>query len=147
MRRIPSVTSATLFRNARAWRVARIASLTLAVAIGGACSRNKGPEEELEPPHEPIPVHVKNENFLDMNIALVTSGVSRRLGQVPGNGSADFKITWSTVNGQQVVLTATPIGGRGTYTLPGLSVGTGQVIELHIGSVLRQSSVVVHEPF
>jgi hypothetical protein len=117
------------------------------LALVAACSRSNKPDEELEPAHDPIPVHVKNENFLDMNVAVVTSGVSRRLGQVTGNGTADFKISWSTANGQQIVLTATPIGGRGTFTSLGVSVGYGQVIELHIGSVLRQSAAVVREPY
>ena len=36
-------------------------------------------------------MHVKNENFLDMNVAVVASGVSRRLGQVTGNSSARFQ--------------------------------------------------------
>jgi hypothetical protein len=132
--------------RALARRRARRACIGLALALGAACSRNNPPAEEIDVPREPIPVHVKNENFLDMNVAVVASGVSRRLGLVPGNGSADFKINWSTVNGQQVVLTATPIGGRGSYTSPGVSVGYGQVIELHIGSVLRQSTAVVREP-
>jgi len=65
---------------------------------------------------------------------------------VTGNSSGDFKINWSTVNGQQIVLTATPIGGRGMFTSAGVSVGDGQMIELLIGSVLRQSAAVVREP-
>jgi hypothetical protein len=142
------VTSASHISNVRAaaWRGARVASIALLVALFAACSRTHKPNDEIEFRHDPIQIHVKNENFLDMNIAVVASGVSRRLGQVTGNASGDFTISWSAVNGQLIVLTATPIGGRGTYTMPGVSVGDGQMIELHIGSVLRQSSVVVHEP-
>jgi hypothetical protein len=112
-----------------------------------ACSHANQPDDEIDLPRDPISVHVKNENFLDMNIAVVAGGVSRRLGQVSGNASADFKITWSTANGQQLVLTATPIGGRGSYSSPGVSVGFGQMIELSIGSTLRLSSAVVREPY
>lgn len=121
--------------------------MALTLAVVAACSHSNQPDEEIEPQHEPIPIHVRNENFLDMNIAVVTGGVSRRLGQVTGNSSADFKINWAATNGQQIVLTATPIGGRGSFTSAGVSVGYGQVIELLVGSVLRQSAAVVREPY
>jgi len=121
-------------------------ALVVALAVTG-CSRNN-PETgaAFDPRPEPIAVHVKNENFLDMNIAIVTGGVSRRLGQVSGNGSADFKVNWNVANGQSVSISATPIGQSGRYTSPGLNLRPGQMIELRVGSVLRQSSAVVREP-
>ena len=94
---------------------------------------------------EPIPVHVKNENFLDMNIAVVVSGVSRRLGNVVGNGSGDFKIDGNLALGQTIYLTATPIGGRGQAVSGGLSVGPGQMIEFTVASTLRQSTATVRD--
>lgn len=110
-----------------------------------ACARHPqtGPEIDTRP--EPIPVHVKNENFLDMNIAVVASGVSRRLGNVVGNGSADFTIDGSLALGRTIYLTATPIGGRGQGTSGGLSVGPGQMIDFTVGSQLRQSIATVHD--
>lgn len=121
--------------------------LAFAPMIVASCSGANRPDDDMEPLHQPIPVHVKNENFLDVNIAVVIGGASRRLGQVSGNSAADFKINWNAVIGQQVVLTATPIGGRGPYTSTGVSVGSGQVIEFLVASVLRQSSVIVREPY
>lgn len=120
--------------------------LALALVLVVACAHSNAVEEEVEPRPDPIAVHVKNENFLDMNVSVVAGGVSRRLGQVPGNGSADFKITWNTANGQQIALMATPIGGRERYTSVGLSIGMGQMVEFRIASVLRQSAVGVREP-
>src|SRR5207244_3439010 len=99
-----------------------------------------------DPRTEPIPIHVKNENFLDVNIAVVANGVSRRLGQVSGNGTGDFKINWSVANGQSVAVSATPIGGSSRYQSPGLNIRPGQMIEFRVGSVLRQSSAIVREP-
>ena len=95
---------------------------------------------------EPIPVHVKNENFLDMNVSVIVSGVSRRLGMVTGNGSGDFKISWSVASGQPIVLRATPIGANGYVNSAALIVGEGQEIEFKIASVLRQSTAIVREP-
>ncbi|SRR5689334_2459231 len=111
-----------------------------------ACARHSqtGPELDLRP--EPIPVHVKNENFADMNIFLVVSGVSRRLGNVVGNSSADFTIDGGLALGQTIYLTATPIGGRGQATSGGLSVSPGQMIDFTVASTLRQSVATVHDP-
>jgi hypothetical protein len=135
-------------RHLRARQRARVRLLVLALVALGACARNKSDEAEaeMEPAHEPIKIHVRNENFLDMNIAVVSSGVSRRLGQVSGNGAGDFTINYNLANGQSIYVTATPIGGSGRYTSPGLSVGSGQMIEVRVASALRQSSVVVREP-
>ena len=129
--------------GSRTWT--RFAVVLLFVA---ACSRNaeQMEQDEADTRMDPIPIHVKNENFLDMNVAIVSSGVSRRLGLVTGNGSADFKVNWSVANGQQVSLSATPIGGSGRFTSLGLSLRPGQAIEFRVGSVLRQSTAVVREP-
>src|SRR5438309_7947776 len=118
----------------------------LVLTVLAACSRNKEQNDELYPRADPIPVHVRNENFLDMNVAVVSSGVSRRLGLVSGNSSADFTIAWNVANGQSLFLTATPIGGRGSAGSGTLSVSPGQVIDFKIGSLLRQSTATVHDP-
>ena len=123
----------------------RLRGAALFVLVLAACSRNKG-TEDFYPRADPIPVHVQNENFLDMNVFVVTSGVSRRLGQVSGNSSGDFKIAWSLVNGQSISLTAVPIGGRGSAASGSLNVSPGQMIDFKIGSVLRQSTASVREP-
>jgi len=108
------------------------------------------PNQEYDPAFdlrpEPIAVHVKNENFLDMTVGVVVSGVVRRLGQVTGNGSANFTIAWSVANGTTIALTAIPIGQNARFTSTGLSVSPGQMIEFRIASVLRQSDAIVREP-
>lgn len=121
----------------------RVFATLLLVTI--ACSRGK-PGAPPEPRPEPILVHVKNDNFLDMNVAVVVSGVSRRLGTVTGNSSADYKVDYLMTVGQSITITATPIGGRGFATSGALSVGEGQVIEFHIATQLQQSSATVRNP-
>jgi hypothetical protein len=123
---------------------ARVALLFLVATAACARQVQTGPEIDTRP--EPIPVHVKNDNFLDMNIAVVASGVSRRLGNVVGNGSADFTIDGALAVGRTIYLTATPIGGRGQGVSGGLSVGPGQMIDFTVGSQLRQSIATVHDP-
>jgi hypothetical protein len=129
----------------RSHRVRIRVALLFLVATAACKSRPQtGPELDARP--EPIPVHVKNENFLDMNIAVVVSGVSRRLGNVVGNGSGDFTIDGNLALGQTLYLTATPIGGRGQATSGGLSIAPGQMIEFIVASTLRQSVATVHDP-
>jgi hypothetical protein len=115
------------------------------VAALVGCSRNQVDTGEDYRP-DPIPVHVRNENFLDMNVYVVVSGVARRLGMVTGNSAGDFKIGWSVVNGQSIILRAVPIGGSGSVTSQALSVGEGQEIDFKIASTLRQSTAIVREP-
>ena len=110
-----------------------------------ACSHGKAGAPP-EPRPEPILVHVKNENFLDMNVAVVVSGVSRRLGQVQGNSSADFKLDYMMTVGQSITIIGTPIGGQGFATSGPLNVGEGQTIDFQIGSTLRQSSASIRNP-
>jgi hypothetical protein len=123
------------------WRPTKRLAFALVVAVA-ACSRNN-PETgaDFDPRPEPISVFVKNENFLDVNVSIVTGGISRRLGQVSGNGSSDFKLNASFANGQSVSVTAVPIGQS-----PGLQVRPGQRIEVRIAASLRQSSTVVRDP-
>lgn len=119
--------------------------LAIVAFAASACSRSNKVEMEEEPRPEPIPVVVKNENFLDVNVAVLSGGVSRRLGQVSGNGSAEFRLNWNVANGQSISLTATPIGQNARYTSPGFSISPGQMIVVRIASVLYQSTTVVRE--
>jgi hypothetical protein len=118
-----------------------VASLVAAAAavLSLGCSHPGG----FGPRRAPVAVHVINENFLDMNVAAVISGVSRRLGEVTGNSTRDFTV--DTPYGEPVTLTATPIGARGNYVSNALNVSMGQFIEMHIGSSLRQSSAVLRD--
>ncbi|HWH52363.1 MAG TPA: hypothetical protein VN651_12530 [Gemmatimonadaceae bacterium] len=116
-----------------------VAGVTLAAALVAGCSHQTNPA----PRRPPVPVHVINENFLDMNVSAVVGGVSRRLGDVTGNSTRDFEL--ASPYGEPVSLTAVPIGGRGSYVSGALNVGYGQVIVLHIASSLRQSIAVLRD--
>jgi hypothetical protein len=127
---------------------ARTAALALALlTLASSCVRH--PETEDDQPAQkpdPILVHVRNENFLDVNVFITVNGVNRRLGMVSGNTSADFSVDWGLTVGQSISLQAVPIGGRGSANTGLLSIGLGQVIDFTVAPVLRQSTVSVHEP-
>lgn len=117
------------------------------LTLASACVRHPETEDdEPLPKGEPIAVHVRNENFLDVNVYAVISGVNRRLGTVSGNGSGDFSIDWGITVGQTISLRAIPIGGRGSASTGSLSIGLGQMIDFVVAPVLSQSTVSVHEP-
>ena len=119
----------------------------LLVALATACLRHPATEDDQpQEKAEPIHVHVRNENFLDMNVYMIVNGVSRRLGTVTGNGAGDFTVDWGITIGQSIALQAVPIGGRGSANSGSLSIGLGQMIEFTVAPVLRQSTVTVHEP-
>jgi hypothetical protein len=121
--------------------IARV--LCAALLLASACFLKAKPGEEA-PPHEPIPVRVRNENFLDVNVYASVGSVSRRLGTVSGNTVGTFTIDWSGTIGQPIVMTAIPIGGGGARaSSPGLQVGYGQMIFFTVGSILRQSTASV----
>jgi hypothetical protein len=113
--------------------------ITVAATISLGCSHQGG----FGPHRPPVPVHVINENFLDMKVAAVIGGVSRRLGDVTGNSTRDFTV--DTPYGEPVTLTATPIGAPGSFVSNSLNVGMGQFIILHIGTSLRQSIAVLRD--
>ena len=126
----------------------RTAALGLALlTLASACTRHPATEDD-QPTQKPDPilVHVRNENFLDVNVFVTVNGVNRRLGMVSGNTSADFSVDWGLTVGQSISLQAIPIGGRGSANTGTLSVGLGQMIEFTVAPVLRQSTVTVHEP-
>jgi hypothetical protein len=111
-----------------------------------ACSHNNQSEDDFDLRPSPIPVHVKNENFLDVNIFVVAGGTNRRLGAVAGNSTGEFTLSWVVANGNGIVLTAVPIGGTGQARSQSLNVSPGQVIDFRVASLLRQSVATVRDP-
>jgi hypothetical protein len=120
----------------------RSAVLTLAFAGVAACAHTPSVDDEVQ--HDPIPLHVINENYLDMNVSVNAGGTRRRLGTVPGNSSGDFMIDWSLADGRQITVLATPIGGNGSASSGALSVGYGEAIDFKVGLRLIQSVATVH---
>ena len=125
---------------------ARTAALSLLLLAASACIHHPQGDEEEPVKGPPVLVHIRNENFLDMNVYVVVSGVNRRLGTVSGNSMGDFSIDWGLTIGQSITLLAVPIGGRGSASSGSLSIGLGQMIDFTVAPVLRQSTVSVHEP-
>jgi len=113
------------------------ASATLSAAT--ACSRPNEAAGELSPATS-IGLDVTNQNFLDMDVYVVSEGLATRLGTVSGNGSRHFMLNPSVAS-QDLRIVATPIGGNGRASSGTIAVGPGQTIDFKIGSSLRNSTV------
>jgi hypothetical protein len=106
-----------------------------------ACSHTNEAAGEIAP-STAIGLHVKNENFLDMDVYAVSDGLATRLGTVTGNGSRNFVLDASLAN-QDFRIVATPIGGNGRASSGAVAVAPGQTIDFTIGTVMRNSRVFI----
>lgn len=114
---------------------------TTTVSGIGACSRTNEAAGEVAPANA-IGLHVRNDNFLDMDVYAVADGLPTRIGTVTGNSSRNFVLDASLAV-QDFRIVATPIGGNGRASTGNISVGAGQTIDFTIGSILRNSNVFI----
>ena len=106
-----------------------------------SCSRTGEAAGEVAP-SSAIGLRVRNNNFLDMDVYAVSAGLATRLGTVTGNSIRNFVLDGSLAT-PDLRIVATPIGGNGRATTGQVLVGPGQTIDFTIGSVLRNSTVVI----
>jgi hypothetical protein len=124
-------------------RFIRAALVTIVMAGSSACVRPPvNGEGDVRP--TPVPLHVINENYLDVNVVVVSGGTRRRLGTVSGNSTGDFLIDWNLAEGRPITLLGTPIGGAGFASSGSLSIGPSEAIDFKIAATLRQSTASVH---
>jgi hypothetical protein len=111
------------------------------VSTVSACSRTNEAAGEVAPASA-IGLHVRNDNFLDMDVYAVSDGLATRVGTVTGNSSRNFVLDASLAN-LDFRIVATPIGGNGRASTGAIAVAPGQTIDFTIGSILRNSNVFI----
>jgi hypothetical protein len=116
-------------------------ALGATLSTASACSHSYQAAGEVAPANA-ILLHVRNDNFLDMDVYSVTEGMATRLGTVTGNSSSNFLLDPSVAT-QDLRIIATPIGGSGRASTGTVLVSAGQTIDFTIGSVLSNSSVFI----
>lgn len=125
-------------------RTTRHLVLALVVAIAGASAcRSASPYDVEDAQPGNVTLTVRNNNFNDVDVYAVSSGLATRIGTVTGNSSASFRLNPTLVSATDFRIVATPIGGNGRATTGPISVTPGQTIEFTIGPVLSQSTVSV----
>lgn len=114
------------------------------VALSGvAACRSASPYDVGEAQPGNIGLVVRNNNFNDVDVYAVSSGLPSRIGTVTGNSSATFSLNPSLVSPTDFRIVATPIGGNGRASTGTVIVSPGQTIEFTIGPVLSQSTVSI----
>lgn len=87
---------------------------------------------------------VRNDNFSDMDVYVLSSGLPSRIGTVTANASQTFALRPSMFSGaDDFRVVATPIGGNGRASSGRLQVSGGQTVYFTIGARLAQSSATV----
>lgn len=107
-----------------------------------ACSHNTYEAAGEVAPANSIGLQVRNQNFLDMDVYAVQSGLATRLGTVTGNSTKTFILPPAYAS-QDLQIVASPIGGTGRASTGPIIVGAGQTVEFRIGSVLTNSTVFI----
>ncbi len=82
---------------------------------------------------------VENQNFSDVDVYALSSGLPTRVGTVPGNTTLRFSLSSTLISAIDFRLIAAPIGGNGRGSSGALIVGAGQTIKFTIAPVLNQS--------
>jgi hypothetical protein len=124
----------------------RWATLALAVALGtGACAGR--PKADLGKPQPAAVVKVANNNFADITIYVVQSGMRLRLGTVSGLSEERFTLQPRfTSYTMELYLLADPVGGSRGYLSPAVRIRGGEEVDLRLHATLSMSSVSVWGP-
>ncbi|HEV3050089.1 MAG TPA: hypothetical protein VGX50_07265 [Longimicrobium sp.] len=114
--------------------------LLLTLASGCAGGRSK-PSLGKEPPR--ATVHVANNNFADITVYVVQSGMRWRLGTVSGLSRQQFRMPRLSYDAGDLHLLADPVGGARSYLSPPVRVHAGEAVDLRLHATLSMSSVSV----
>jgi hypothetical protein len=124
-------------------RTALLALSALLLAGSAAACRSASPYD-VNQEGAGVVVVVRNQNFSDVDVYAIASGLPSRLGTVAGNSTQSFKLSESFVSStSDFRLVATPIGGNGRASSGPLPVSSGRTVTFTIGARLAQSSASV----
>jgi hypothetical protein len=120
------------WRAMNGWRVATMVLMMACLALAGACSRNKNPDETAEPV-PPTRLRVENQAFLDMTIYVYRSSQRIRLGTATGNSVTRLTIPANLIFGATPLrFQADPIGGNRAPISSEITVAPGDEVVLTI---------------
>jgi len=113
--------------------------LVLAVTVAAPACRSADPYALDQVRPDGATLVVRNDNFADMDLYAVSSGLATRIGTVSGLSTQSFALSSTMIGGSDFRVVATPIGGNGRASTGALLVRGGSVIDFRIASVLNQS--------
>jgi len=123
-------------------RVALVLSLAGPAVFTGCRSSNAYDIEKRQ--SDDVVLVVENQNFYDVDIYALSSGLPTRIGTVSGaNSTARFALSPTITNASDFRLVATPIGGNGRASSGPLLVSPGRTVKFTITPALSQSHAEV----
>jgi hypothetical protein len=118
--------------RARATRYGMMTLAMASLALLGACSLNKDPEEAAEPV-PPTRLRVENQAFLDMTIYVYRNSQRIRLGTATGNSVTRMTIPSNLIFGATPLrFQADPIGSSRSSITQEITVAPGDEVTLTI---------------
>jgi hypothetical protein len=88
-------------------------------------------------------LRVENENFSDVDIHIVRSGLPTRIGRVMAGHVQQFTLTPALLGPSDVVFLATVAGSNARASSGSLIVSAGQTVNFRVASTLSQSSATI----
>ncbi len=123
-------------------RLALALMLTGPVVLSACRSGNAYDPDNRKP--EDAMLIVENQNFYDVDIYALSSGLPTRIGTVSGSsGTARFALSPTVIGASDFRLIAAPIGGNGRASSGPLLVSGGRTIKFTIAPSLSQSHAEV----
>ncbi|HEU0014869.1 MAG TPA: hypothetical protein VFQ45_14375 [Longimicrobium sp.] len=119
-----------------------LAALLLLCACGGKPDPDASPE-----PRPPAVVRVSNQNWQDVNVFIVQSGIRQRLGMVSAMGTAEYTVPQRfNAAANAIRLLVDPVGGNRTFLSHAVLVQPGQAVELRVHSQIGLSNIAIWGP-
>lgn len=116
----------------------------LAGAAGLSACRSGNPYDIATRETSDVMLVVENQNFADVDIYALSSGLPTRIGTVSGgNSTARFVLRPTVFNASDFRLVATPIGGNGRASSGPLVVSPGSTVKFTIMPNLATSHAEV----
>ena len=115
-------------------------AVTLASAAGLSACRSGNPYDIAQRQANDVMLIVENQNFADVDVYALSSGLPTRIGTVSGgNTTARFALSPTVTNATDFRLVATPIGGNGRASSGVLVASPGRTIKFTISPNLATS--------
>ena len=123
-----------------------VALLALTASVSTTACAHAGRAKELGTPLDAdttVTLVVRNDNFADVDVWVVSYSLPTRLRVVAGNTSQTFPLDPSVTRAPDLRIVATPIGGNGRASSGPVMVQPDQTIDFRIATRLRMSTVSV----
>lgn len=102
------------------------------------------PGEQDVQPVQTVTLVVQNDNFADVDVYLLRSGMATRIGRVSSGATRRFTLTPAQLGPGDIRFVAAPSVGNGAANSGSLVVLGGQTVEFRVAPVFAQSVATVY---